>query len=96
MIKEKTPNCIKYIGHYSTLVSLALNITGDVFLWEFKNHKIPEYFSNATAFIDNTEDGLRKFIQDKKKTPALREILKYYFHHPGLKPFEEIYKLTEK
>ncbi|MEM9363422.1 MAG: hypothetical protein AAGA43_12345 [Bacteroidota bacterium] len=96
LVKENTPNCTKYVGHYSTLISLPLNITANVFLWEFKGHEIPEYFSKATGYIGSSELELREFISNENEAPAFKEVLEYYFHYPGTRPFEEIYKLTEK
>ncbi|MCV6629720.1 MAG: alpha-2,8-polysialyltransferase family protein [Flavobacteriaceae bacterium] len=90
IIKDKLPNCTKYIGHYSTLLSLPLNITGNVFLWSFQGHVIPNYFKETARIESGEKEDLEAFLNLREACPPEKDILEYYFNKPGLKPFEQI------
>ena len=38
------PICRAYIGHYSSLLAVAKQISDDVLIWKFPNHHMPPYF----------------------------------------------------
>lgn len=90
LVKDVMPNCTKYIGHYSTLLMLPLNLPGDVFLWEFQGHVIPEYFSKTTNFVGNNEAHLENYLQTKNDNTSRKELLAYYFNIPNLNPYKSI------
>jgi len=36
--KTDFPHCNKYIGHYSSMLAIAMYLTNEIFLWNFENH----------------------------------------------------------
>ncbi len=84
------PHCDKYIGHYSTLLSLCLHITGSVFLWEFDGHKIPDFFARSAKYVDNKPQSIKKFMIEKKINKPQAGHLAYFFGQIDAKPFEKV------
>lgn len=87
--KYDLPNCSKYIGHYSTLLMLPLSLTGNVFLWTFDGHRIPEYFDKPSQ-VGNNKSDLQIFLNKKKDSAPQKNLLEYYFNTPNLNPYKVI------
>lgn len=87
---DSMPYCEKYVGHYSTLLARSLFVTGNVFLWEFDGHPIPEYFEQSASDIASSSDRLLQFLRCKERIQPKVDILTYYFNSPGRMTFKEI------
>ncbi len=94
IIKDELPHCEKYIGHYSTLLSLPLNITSNVMLWEFEGHEIPEYFKDATSFVTNDKEELKDFIKNSIDNKLDKSKVEFYFGKGNLNPFKRIINIV--
>lgn len=57
------PICRAYIGHYSSLLAVAKQITDEVLIWEFPNHHLPPYFLRFGSILTDNKDELAKFIK---------------------------------
>lgn len=78
-----------YLGHYSSLLALAVNEDTRVFLLEVNNEKIPEYFSNSADGVFTDVQSLLKAIDSSGKAPSNRNI-DYYFKNIEEHPFSII------
>lgn len=58
------PNCTKYLGHYSSMLALAYQCSPFIFLWDFVDHRIPQYFKQFGYYIDNRKIELIKFFKE--------------------------------
>lgn len=67
-VKEaiKFPKCKKYIGHYSTILSLAFSEYSSVCLWTFEGHDIPSYFINLASLVTNDMSEMQQFLNDNE------------------------------
>lgn len=62
VLTNNFPNCRKYIGHYSSMLSLAYQCSPYLFLWYLENHGIPDYFRKFGYMIGNRTVDLQRFI----------------------------------
>lgn len=74
------PKCKKYIGHYSTILSLAFSEETYVALWSFEGHDIPSLFIEMADLHTSSEIELEQFIKQKKLSKKDNNIsVDYYF-----------------
>lgn len=76
------PICKKYIGHYSSLLAVAKQITDDVLLWNFPEHHLPPYFLRFGSILTGDQKEMETFIHSNN-----------YNHNL---PDEHIAKLSQK
>jgi len=78
-VRNGFPHCSKYIGHYSSLLAMALYLTDEVFLWKFENHnEYPFYFVENANFISNKKVDLISFMKNKIKNNRENDIKRYF------------------
>lgn len=56
------PICKKYIGHYSSLLAVAKQVSEDVLIWNFPNHHLPPYFLRFGSILTGKKEELYDFI----------------------------------
>ena len=56
------PICKAYIGHYSSLLAVAKQISDDVLIWDFPNHHLPPYFLRFGSILTGKEEELKEFV----------------------------------
>lgn len=62
------PNCKYYIGHYSSIISVAKQCSDKILLWKLEDHNIPEYFQRYAQVVTNNAEHVRLFINDTPTT----------------------------
>ncbi len=80
-----------YIGHYSSLLVLALNQDKTVFLLEINNEKIPDYFIKSSNGVFNSVETLFGAIENKNIQES-NESISYYFENIQDTPYSIINK----
>ena len=78
-----------YVGHYSSVLALAINVGTKVFLLEINNEEIPEYFRNSANKVFPDLKQLLKAIEIDDELMAKQQI-SYYFQNIEQHPFEII------
>jgi hypothetical protein len=84
------PLCGFYIGHYSSVLALAINIKGSkVSLLRVNNEEIPMYFSNSANKVYNR---LPQLIDDivNDRLPDAQEDISFYFENKETNPYDII------
>lgn len=76
------PICKKYIGHYSSLLAVAKQVSDDVLIWNFPDHHLPPYFLRFGSILTGEQKELETFIHTDN-----------YNHNL---PSEHIIKLSQK
>ncbi len=90
-LKTGFPCCTKYIGHYSSLLAMAMYLTNEVFLWKFKDHnEYPFYLVNNGKIFSDDENYLNLFIKNNTIDISFNEELKQYFYYDGISPIVKI------
>jgi len=91
-VNEDFPNCKKYIGHYSSLIAIALYLTDEVFLWKFENHNEYPFYFVENSILSNSIEEFKIFLNSKLKNNKNNKTnnIKYYFDLKNT--FEEIIK----
>ena len=56
------PICKKYIGHYSSLLAVAKQVSDDILIWDFTNHHLPPFFLRFGSIITDKKEDLFAFI----------------------------------
>jgi hypothetical protein len=56
------PNCLYYIGHYSSLIALAKQCSDNILIWNLKNHHMPQYFCQFASVVTGEEIEMKKFM----------------------------------
>lgn len=56
------PICKAYIGHYSSLLAVAKQISDDVLIWDFPNHHLPPYFLRFGSILTGNQEELKAFV----------------------------------
>ena len=56
------PICTKYIGHYSSLLAVAKQVSDDVLIWEFPEHHLPPYFLSFGSILTGLQEEMELFI----------------------------------
>ena len=56
------PICSHYIGHYSSLLLVAKEVSSNVLIWKLKNHYIPKNFYKYASVMTNDVDELNNFL----------------------------------
>lgn len=56
------PICKSYIGHYSSLLACAKQVSDDVLIWELPNHHLPQYFLRFGSILTDKQTDLSAFI----------------------------------
>jgi hypothetical protein len=78
-----------YVGHYSSVLALAINVDSKVFLLEINNEEIPDYFRNsANKVFDKSEDLVNAILDDENYVGSKQ--ISYYFQNIEQHPFEII------
>ena len=78
-----------YVGHYSSVLALAINVGSKVFLLEINNEEIPDYFRNsANKVFDKSEDLVNAILNDENFVGSKQ--ISYYFQNIEKHPFEII------
>ena len=57
------PICDRYIGHYSSLLAVAKQVSDHILIWEFPNHHLPPYFLRFGSLVTNRKEDLQDFIR---------------------------------
>jgi len=78
-----------YIGHYSSLLALAINEDAKVYLLEINNEQIPSYFINSANEVFSNVENLINAINSDKNSKSDKEI-SYYFENKEKHPYEII------
>lgn len=79
--KTDFPYCTKYIGHYSSMLAIAMYLTNEVFLWKFENHnEYPFYFVDNAKVLSNSKDEVKKFMQKTIKENDITNDIEEYFY----------------
>ncbi|MBT8313297.1 MAG: alpha-2,8-polysialyltransferase family protein [Maribacter sp.] len=78
-----------YIGHYSSVLALAINMDSKVFLLEINNEEIPDYFRNSANMVFSKQDDLVNAILGNDDSVGSKQI-SYYFENIDQHPFEII------
>ncbi|MGB5497748.1 MAG: polysialyltransferase family glycosyltransferase [Maribacter sp.] len=78
-----------YVGHYSSVLALAINIDSKVFLLEINNEEIPDYFRNSANKVFSEQDDLVNAILENDDSVGSKQI-SYYFENIDRHPFEII------
>lgn len=60
------PICERYIGHYSSLLAVAKQVSDNVLIWEFPNHHLPPYFLRFGSIVTDKVEDLQNFLQGDK------------------------------
>ena len=84
-----------YIGHYSSLLALAINEDTQVFLLEVNNEEIPDYFSKSAHQVFKNMGELLKTIDKGEKLEADRDI-SYYFKNLEAHPFTKMAEIFKE
>lgn len=75
------PHCAKYIGHYSSMLAIAMYLTNEVFLWKFENHnEYPFYLVYNAKILTNSIDEMKNFIQNKIEITDTNNDIEDYFY----------------
>ncbi len=69
-----------YIGHYSSLLALAVNEDTRVYLLEVNNEEIPDYFSNSADAVFSQVSSMLGAIDSGMESRSQRNI-SYYFQN---------------
>jgi len=77
LLPDVIPHVDTYIGHYSSLLALTSNLNAQQYLFEFKNHPVPDYF-NAVACVESDMETFFSAVIKKKKVPVT-DNFDYYF-----------------
>ncbi len=79
-----------YLGHYSSVLALAINVENSkVFLLEINNEEIPDYFRNSANKVFSEQDDLINAILENIDSVGAKQI-SYYFKNIERHPFEII------
>ncbi|MBC30322.1 MAG: hypothetical protein CMH48_05710 [Muricauda sp.] len=78
-----------YLGHYSSLLALAINMKSRVFLLEINNEEIPTYFSNSANKVFTSIIEMVAAVKNDDQSKAKKEI-SFYFENKQEHPFELI------
>ena len=78
-----------YVGHYSSVLALAINVDSKVFLLEINNEEIPYYFRNSANKVFSKQDDLVNAILENDNSVGSKQI-SYYFENMDRHPFEII------
>lgn len=78
-----------YVGHYSSVLALAINVNSKVFLLEINNEEIPDYFRNSANKVFSKSEELVKAIIENDDSVGSKQI-SYYFENIEQHPFEII------
>lgn len=84
-----------YVGHYSSMLALALNMNARVYLLSANNESIPHYFKDTANKVFESTENLVETILEKDDTEGRKEI-SYYFENKKEHPFELIYSVIIK
>ena len=80
-IKNDFPHCNKYIGHYSSMLAIAMYLTNEVFLWKFDDHnEYPFYLVDNAKILSNRVDDITNFIQSILEKSNMTNDIKEYFY----------------
>ena len=89
-LKNDFPYCKKYIGHYSSMLAIAMYLTDEVFLWKFEDHNEYPFYFRENALLSNSKDDVRKFINRSKLIKQKKNKIEYFFAKKNT--FKEIIK----
>jgi len=79
-VKTDFPHCSKYIGHYSSMLAIAMYLTDDIFLWKFENHnEYPFYLVQNSKYLSNNLNDFLQFMNINKKTVINQNDIEKYF-----------------
>lgn len=84
-----------YIGHYSSMLALALNMNAKVFLLEVNNEEIPHYFKETCDAVFFEIRSLIDTITNQNNISSKKEI-SYYFENKSEHPYELIARAISK
>jgi hypothetical protein len=88
------PNCKFYLGHYSSLLAVAHDIS-QVIIWNLKRHQAPEEFVKYADLISNDWEEVRSFIRSKQKENTLKTFDAFYTQD-SFRPYYEISQVINK
>ena len=75
------PHCTKYIGHYSSMLAIAMYLTNEVFLWKFENHnEYPFYLVDNAKVLSKSNNEMKKFIQNNIEITNKTNNIEDYFY----------------
>lgn len=57
------PNCLYYIGHYSSLIAVAKQCSDNILIWNLRNHHMPDYFQQFASIVTDNVIELQNFIK---------------------------------
>lgn len=80
--KTDFPHCTKYIGHYSSMLAIAMYLTNEIFLWKFENHnEYPFYLVENSKYISNDMDIFTDFLFGYNKKDSFKNNISNYFYY---------------
>ena len=56
------PICRAYIGHYSSLLAVAKQVSDDLLIWQLPDHHLPSYFLRFGSILTDKKEDLEIFI----------------------------------
>ncbi|WP_296635745.1 hypothetical protein [Polaribacter sp.] len=74
------PKAEVYVGHYSSLLSLAMNTNALIILIKINDEEIPDYFLNNADFIFETIEDFKLFKMPNQYKPKEKNINKYFLN----------------
>lgn len=84
-----------YLGHYSSLLALAINRDSKVYLLEVNNEKIPEYFSNSANKVFQNMTEWVQAVKSKDDAESEKDI-SFYFENKKEHPYKLIAERLKK
>jgi len=78
--KTDFPHVTKYIGHYSSMLAIAMYITDEVFLWEFEGHnEYPFYLVDNAKESSSDDERFKVFLENEHIESKQSNNINYYF-----------------
>ncbi|ACD90915.1 hypothetical protein Clim_1880 [Chlorobium limicola DSM 245] len=69
---QEFPNCKFYLGHYSSLLAVAHDIS-QVIIWNLKGHQTPAEYVKYADMISNDWEEVRSFIRIKQQDNTTKD-----------------------
>ncbi|NKI31195.1 polysialyltransferase family glycosyltransferase [Croceivirga thetidis] len=85
-----------YLGHYSSMLALALNMKAKVFLLEVNNETIPHYFKDTADKVFESIDRLVTSILKNENSNSSTKEISFFFENKEEHPYELIFQAIAK
>jgi hypothetical protein len=70
---DDMPRCRYVIGHYSSVILMARQLTDNILLWELQNHEIPETFKPFAKVITSEKAKVIEFVDNNLSNADVRD-----------------------